>query len=124
MDALLAIASTVALDVFAEAKMPCAFTGFSYFDRVKLAIIGPPIVVGVLMLGGLLWSWNHHRKRRANKISMRRSTLRREKQRGSQNSIVKTALWKVAAPILLFADLIFPTITRTLPVNILHRTLL
>ena len=114
MKTLFAIASTFALDIFSETKMPCAMTGFTYFTRILVAVFMPFAVAGVLVLGALLWSVRHHRQRRTSKISMRRSTLRRERQRGSHNSVVKTALWKISAAMLVFVDFIYPTVCRTL----------
>ena len=94
--------------------MPCAFSNFDYFARINVAIFAPMIISGLLILGGIMWSVHHHKQLREKKISLRRSTLRRARKRGSHDSVVKTGLWRVASAILFIVDLLYPQITRTL----------
>ena len=110
----LAMARLFSLDLVSDTKMPCLLTNFNYFSRVQAAAIAPLAVCGIMFVYGLVWAARHQKKRRTNRISVTSSFVRRERKRGSVNSIIKTGMWKVAAPLLFFLDLVYPIVTRTL----------
>jgi hypothetical protein len=114
MNDLLAVASVFALDLVSETRMPCTLTGFTYFDRVKIAIFAPLALIVMGALVGVLWAAQRHKKRRANRITVTPSALEMERARGSSNSVIKTGLWKAAGPLIFALDLCYPTITRVL----------
>ena len=114
MDSLLALAATFSMDIFAEAKMPCLVTSFTYFTRVKIAIVAPLIMAALFVLAGIIYANYKVIKRYRKKVAVTGSMLRRERARGSHDSIVKDGCW-IAAPYVLFTlDLFHPVITKTL----------
>ena len=108
MDGLLAVASLLIFDVFEEAKLPCFIAGYTYFDKIKIAVFAPLAFVGVIGLACILWAARPKKRQR-----MKLGALKRKTKRGSDH-YVKDGLW-AAAPICLFLlDLLWPSITRTL----------
>ena len=114
MESLIAVAAIFALDVFAEAKLPCELPDFDYYTRVLIAVAAPIIITALFVLAGVLWAMHQRRRRRKKKIALRRSAIQRASARGSQGSIFKEGLW-IAAPFALnFIDIMHPTLTKTL----------
>ena len=113
MEALLGMFATFSMDMFAEAKMPCMMTGFTYFTRIMMVAIAP-IVMTVVYIGlGVAWASRKRERRRKHTVMVRRSVIVRERARGSHN-LLMDGLW-IAAPYILFTiDLFHPTITKTL----------
>ena len=120
MRALLAITSFFALEIFEDVKVPCFFTQYSYYTRIHIALVGPPVVLVLIVVGGILLAKLQRRRHRImkRKGTMRKSTLKRtktlEKKRGSHGSMLKAGLWHAAPTGLFFVDLVHPAITRTL----------
>ena len=124
MQNLISIGGVFALDIFSEAAMPCVFTGFDYFSRVSVAVIGPGLIALVLVAGGIAWETVAHRRaaRKGSLVAKRRSVLVRERKRGSDATFtvcglavpLGAGLWKALPAVLFVLDLINPVLCRTL----------
>ena len=113
MENLLTLAATFSLDIFSEAKLPCLITEFSYFTRVKIAVVAPIVMAALFGCAGCTYAYHKARRRKREKSKLRKSMVKRERARGSHN-VVKDGCW-VAAPYLLFTlDVFHPVITKTL----------
>ena len=131
MQTLISSMAWFALDIFTDARMPCLFTKFTYYDKINIVIIAPFAIVICGGIGGCVWSYRELRQLKQAKARTRgrrestadRATIvkmknqqrwARERKDGSDKSIVKMGMWKAAPVILFIIDLIYPTLTRTL----------
>ena len=115
MNKLVDFMSIFALDLFAETKLPCTFTGFDYFTRINVAILAPPVLTGVIFLACFAWAALRSDAQTTSPPRRRRVGNNRAVIENS-NSVVSVGLWKGATVTLFMLDLIYPLLTRTLPV--------
>ena len=90
MNRLLDMAAVFAFDVFAEARLPCIMTGFDYYTRVIIAIVGPVAMTVLIVLGALV-SHPFLVRREKRRMALvggvpRVSAIRRALRRGAHNS--------------------------------------
>ena len=116
MNKILELASVFALDIISDGKPKCAFPDFTYITRVKIAAFAPLAIAALLVIYGVLRAaWDHGtRKSKSRVTAMQSKETRMARQRGSQDSVLKSGFWRVASAMLMITDFIFPTITRTL----------
>ena len=122
MNGLLSVYSLLAADVVTESRVPCAIPQFDYYTKVWIMIVAPFAVTLILVVGGILSAAWHRDRRKRKRITVTSSTLRKEKRRGAHKSTLKMGLWKASTYVLFMLDLLYPAITRTLPVMVLQRT--
>ena len=112
MELLITIASTFALDVFSETKIPCLVTAFSFYDKLHAAMLAPVLIIVVSLLGGVLWVSCKPKKRKRKGFAAHHRDRRLHGQ--GEKGVFLKGVW-TAAPVALFIiDLLFPTITKTL----------
>ena len=89
---------------------------------MRLAATAPLALVACVVLGGVLWETVRPSRTARTRKGLRSEAM--DRRRGSQRSVLKQGLWTAAPAALFFLDLLWPSVTRTLPVMILQRTFL
>ena len=102
MKLIISIASTFALDVFSDTKLPCILTRFSYYDRLHMAMLAPLCIVALAAAGGVLWAY-------CARECCPESGRKRRRVSDARQGVVVRGLWTAAPLALLTIDLVYPT---------------
>ena len=100
MDKVTNFASFFALDVLKSARIPCVFTSFDYFDRVRLVIAAPFAVAFVVTVSSV--------------ILQSVSALYHDADLEGLAKAIKKGYWAAVPVVLFLMDLLHPAVTRVL----------
>ena len=125
---LLDFFSFLSADVVAESRVPCAFDGFDYFTRVKLAVGAPLGCTAFFFVIGFSWAQlkalcgaggSSAATSAAAAVARKDSTDStrshwRKTLVQKEMEVIEQGVWFSLAPTLFTLDLLYPAISRTL----------